>query len=130
MALVRRSLENQGISSEASCVIMQSWRPGTATQYQTYYKKWESFCHRWNINPLQATLQNGINFLGDLFATGEDIAVPIQQEVPCRQSSCAQEIITLVATHLLLDSLKVVLKLGQIPFHDTNKYGTLTPCLS
>ena len=34
------------------------------------HKKWESFCCRQNINRLQATLQDGINFLGDLFATG------------------------------------------------------------
>jgi len=70
VSLVQRSLESQGISSEASSAIRHSWRPGTATQYQTYYEKWESFCHRWNINPLQATLQDGINFLGDLVATG------------------------------------------------------------
>lgn len=49
---------------------MQSWRSGTTTQYQTYHKKWESFCCQQHINPLQATLQDGINFLGDLFATG------------------------------------------------------------
>lgn len=68
--LVWRSLESQGISTEASRIIVQSWRSGTTTQYQTYYKKWESFCCRRKINPLQATLQDGINFLGDLFATG------------------------------------------------------------
>ena len=68
--LVWRSLESQGISTEASRIIMQSWRSGTTTQYQTYHKRWESFCCRRNINPLQATLQDGINFLGDLFATG------------------------------------------------------------
>ena len=68
--LVWSSLESQGISTEASRIIMQSWRPCTTTQYQTYYKKWESFCCQRNINPLQATLQDGINFLGDLFATG------------------------------------------------------------
>ena len=49
---------------------MRSWRSGTISQYQTYHKKWESFCCRRDINPLQATLQDGINFLGDLFATG------------------------------------------------------------
>lgn len=49
---------------------MQSWRSGTTTQYQTYHKKWESFCCQRHINPLQATLQDGINSLGDLFATG------------------------------------------------------------
>lgn len=68
--LVRRSLESQPISTDASRIVMQSWRSGTTTQYQTYHKKWESFCCRWHINPLQATLQDGINFLGDLFATG------------------------------------------------------------
>ena len=70
VSLVWRSLESQGISTEASRIIMQSWRSGTITQYQTYHKKWESFCCRRNINPLQATLQDGINFHGDLFATG------------------------------------------------------------
>ena len=68
--LVWRSLESQGISTAASRIIMQSWRSGTTTQYQTYYKKWESFCCQRKINPLQATLQDGINFLRDLFATG------------------------------------------------------------
>ena len=48
----------------------QSWRSGTASQYQTYYKKWELFCRQQNINPLRATLQDGINFLAQLFATG------------------------------------------------------------
>ena len=68
--LVWRSLESQGISTDASRIIMQSWRSGTTNQYQTYHKKWESFCCRRNINLLQATLQDGINLLGDLFATG------------------------------------------------------------
>ena len=68
--LVRRSLESQGISAEASRLIIQSWRSGTASQYQIYYKKWELFCCQRNINPLQATLQDGITFLAELFATG------------------------------------------------------------
>ena len=34
--LVWRSLESQGISTDASRIIMQSWRSGTTTQYQTY----------------------------------------------------------------------------------------------
>ena len=65
--LVRRSLESQGISAEASRLIIQSWRSDNASQYQTYYKKWEMFCRQRNINPLQATLQNGINFLAETF---------------------------------------------------------------
>ena len=68
--LVRRSLESQGISAEASRLIIQSWRSGTASQYQIYYKKWELFCCQRNINSLQATLQDGIIFLAELFATG------------------------------------------------------------
>ena len=68
--LVRRSVESQGISAEASRLIIQSWRSDNASQYQTYYKKWEMFCRQRNINPLQATLQHGINFLAEIFATG------------------------------------------------------------
>ena len=68
--LVRWSLESQGISAEASRLIIQSWRFDNASQYQTFYKKWEMFCRQRNINPLQATLQDGINFLAEIFATG------------------------------------------------------------
>ena len=68
--LVRRSLEIQGISAEASRLIIQSSRCGTSSQYETDYKKWEMFCYQRNINPLQSTLQDGINFLAELFATG------------------------------------------------------------
>lgn len=68
--LVWRSLEIQGISAEASRLIIRSSRSGTASQYQAYYKKWEMFCCQRNINPLQITLQDGINFLAKLFGTG------------------------------------------------------------
>ena len=68
--LVRRSLERQGISAEASRLIIQSWRSDNPSQYQTYYKKWEMFWRQRNINPLQATLQDGINFLAEIFGTG------------------------------------------------------------
>ena len=68
--LVRRSLESQEISAKASRLIIQSWRSDTASQNQNYYKKWGLFCRQQNINPLQATLQDGINFLEELFATG------------------------------------------------------------
>lgn len=83
--LVRRSLESQGIWAEASRLIIQSWRSDNASQYQTYYKKWKIFCRQQNINPLQATLQDGINFLAEIFATGVGYSCTNTPAVPCHR---------------------------------------------
>ena len=93
--LVRRSFESQGISAEVSRLIIQFWRSGTAIQYQIYYKKWELFCRQRNINPLQATLQDGITFLAELFATGEGYSCINTNR---RALLCSQDEFNLVVT--------------------------------
>ena len=70
LPLVGRLLACQGLSKEASEIIGKSWRSGTAKQYRTYLQKWDLFCNRRNIDPLNPPIQEGINFLAELFATG------------------------------------------------------------
>ena len=70
LPLVGRLLACQGLSKEASEIIGKSWRSGTAKQYRTYLQKWDLFCSRRNIDPLHPPIQEGINFLAELFATG------------------------------------------------------------
>ena len=70
LPLVRRLLACQGLSKEGSEIIGKSWRSGTAKQYWTYLQKWDLFCSRRNIDPLHPPIQEGINFVAELFATG------------------------------------------------------------
>ena len=67
---VGRLLACQGLSKGASEIIGKSWRSGTARQYRTYLQKWDLFCSRRNIDPLHPPIQEGINFLAELFAAG------------------------------------------------------------
>ena len=64
LPLVGRLLACQGLSKEASEIIEQSWRSGTAKP-----PKWDLFCSRRNIDPLHPPIQEGIHFLAELFAT-------------------------------------------------------------
>ena len=67
LPLVRWSLQNQGISTAASDIIIRAWRPGTIKQYEPYFGKWESYCSQRKFNPLCATAVDGMNFLAELF---------------------------------------------------------------
>ena len=52
MSLIWQSLQSQGISKQASSIIIRSWRDGTLQQYQTYLNKWAVFCGERQVNPL------------------------------------------------------------------------------
>ena len=67
LPLVWRSLQNQGISAAASDIIVRAWRHGTIKQYKPYLCKWESYCRKREIDPLRATVVDGMNFLTELF---------------------------------------------------------------
>ena len=60
----------QGSSSSASDIIMQSWRTSTRVQYSSYIKKWLEYCHKWQINPISPPVASGLNFLAELYHKG------------------------------------------------------------
>ena len=67
MPLIRANLTSKGLSRTASDVILQAWNPGTKKQYKSYLQRWELYCREQKINPLSASVVDGINFLGDLY---------------------------------------------------------------
>jgi len=44
MAHIRESFESQGISSEASALLLASWRPKTQSNYDLLFSKWSRWC--------------------------------------------------------------------------------------
>ena len=70
MPLIWESLESRGLSEPASKLILQSWRKSTRQQYKPFIAKWEQYCGSRKINPFSASIEQGINFLAELFQTG------------------------------------------------------------
>ena len=70
LSLIRQTLTGHGISTKAKDIIMASWRTGTTKQYEVYLKQWEQFCQSQGINRLDASVENGIDFLATLFTSG------------------------------------------------------------
>lgn len=54
---------------------MASWREGTKKQYCTYLTKWKQFCTKRNINWSNAKVEQGIDFLAQLFEQGLSYSV-------------------------------------------------------
>ena len=65
--VIRQSIARQGLSKEASDIIIAGWRRTTSKQYQTYLRKWEIYCSKWEIDPLCAPLNRILEFLTQLF---------------------------------------------------------------
>ena len=70
MSLIRESLRNKGISERAQELILQSWRAGTQKQYRTYLQRWTTFNSGRDIDPIQPTISEVIDFLTELFDSG------------------------------------------------------------
>lgn len=70
LSLIRQTLTGHGISRKAKDIIMASWRTGTTKQYDVYLKRWEQFYQSKGINRLDASVENGIDFLATLFTSG------------------------------------------------------------
>ena len=66
----RKSLEMEGISSDAAKLISRSRRPGFAASYKSSWNKWTSSCVREKIYPLCASLSKIVNYLSTLFHEG------------------------------------------------------------
>lgn len=70
LPLIRETLNTRNISKEAKDIIMASWRTGTSKQYQVYLERWSQFCQSRGIDYTAASIDNGIDFLATLFASG------------------------------------------------------------
>ncbi|KAJ8299168.1 hypothetical protein KUTeg_023228, partial [Tegillarca granosa] len=63
MSCIRQSLQNTGISKQASEYICSSWKVSTCKQYDLAWNKWSSWCRRFKINPTKPSEAQIINYL-------------------------------------------------------------------
>lgn len=63
LPLIRETLNSRSISTAAKDIIMASWRTGTSKQYQVYLARWEQFCRLKGLNQMNASVENGIDYL-------------------------------------------------------------------
>ena len=67
MSGVRKSLERYKLSSDTLNLMMKSWSTGTSKQYSSHLNRWFKFCSENSIDPCNATISNGAQFLSDYF---------------------------------------------------------------
>ena len=68
MAHFRETLTKKGFSQKVSDILLSSWRKKTASQYESAWKAWNSWCSEREINPFSTTLENILEFLANLFS--------------------------------------------------------------
>ena len=66
----RGPLENRGLSQGAVSIILSSWRTSTQRQYVPYLNKWRRYCCSRKLDFLSATVEEGVNFLAELYKEG------------------------------------------------------------
>lgn len=67
-----------GISQAGTDIILASWRPATARQYQPHINRWLQFCGSRNIDPFAPTVTNIVNFL----SLSTEVLVILQSTLP------------------------------------------------
>jgi len=70
VAHLRKSFASQGISPQASGLLLSSWSAKTKSNYNFLFAKWADWCHQWNRNPTAGPIEDIINFLAELFNKG------------------------------------------------------------
>ena len=70
MSSIRQFYSNQGLSTSSVDIIMSSWRSSTYSQYNTYIRRWQTFCETRLCNPVNPPVSIAIDFLTSLFTAG------------------------------------------------------------
>ena len=70
LTYLRQSYSSQGFSSQASSLMLASWRDKTNSNYGSSFAKWASWCHQWGRNPFLGPISDVVNFLADFSAQG------------------------------------------------------------
>ena len=70
MAYIRRSCEERQLSSEATDLLMASWRSKSQKSYNSLFLKWERWCSERSRDPIQGPVTDVINFLAELYEAG------------------------------------------------------------
>ena len=70
LAYLRQSYSSQGFSSQASDLMLASWRDKTNSNYSSSFSRWCSWCQLRGRDPLSGPIDDVVNFLADLFSQG------------------------------------------------------------
>ena len=70
MSCFGQAVSSQHVSPRVADIIAASWRDSTKKQYQTYLEKWQTYCGGRGINPISASIAEGLDFLEELHETG------------------------------------------------------------
>ena len=70
LPLIRFIAESNGISKQAQDILEASWRPSTRKRYAGHVQRFTQYCHQRNVDPFQATIKIGIEYLTKYFHTG------------------------------------------------------------
>ena len=70
MSCIRQALINSGLEVDTTNIIMASWRDNKKAKYSAYINQWLNFCERNCVNYLQATANDGLKYLTQVFNDG------------------------------------------------------------
>ena len=66
----REELTKVGFSKESSSLLLQSWKPGTQSAYNTPWNKWTRWCNSRKTDPFRSSVVDIGNFLAEEFDRG------------------------------------------------------------
>ncbi|XP_060553557.1 uncharacterized protein LOC132714668 isoform X2 [Ruditapes philippinarum] len=66
---IRSAHKTKGVPRNARDIILKSWRSSTKQQYNTYIKKWITFCGI-KIDPINPSINQVLQFMSNLFRDG------------------------------------------------------------
>ena len=70
MVHLRNSFTSQGLSGQASQLLLTSWKTKTSQKYNFLCNKWLSWCQPRNRNPFDGPIGDVISFLSELHTQG------------------------------------------------------------
>ena len=70
VAYLRQHYKDQKLSSEASDLLLSSWRQKTSQSYDSLSKKWISWCTDRQCDPISGPIEDVVNFLAHLYKEG------------------------------------------------------------
>ena len=70
MSCIRQALINSGLEVDTTNIIMASWRDNKKAKYSAYINQWLNFCERNCVNYLQASANDGLKYLTQVFNDG------------------------------------------------------------
>ena len=63
MAYLRQHYTSQGLSGEATDLLLLSWRQKSSKSYDSLCKKWIHWCIEWQSDPVLGPIEDLVNFL-------------------------------------------------------------------